>query len=54
MDLFFTADLRCERIVESEFLLESGIAISRVSAGTQSSGSDLGVDLLHHLAEVGR
>ena len=54
MNLFLSSDFRSERIVESEFLLESSVAIARVSTGPQSSGSDLRVDLLHHLPEVGR
>ena len=54
MNLFLSSDFRSERIVESELLLETCVAIARVSAGPQSSGSDLRVDLLHHLPEVGR
>jgi hypothetical protein len=54
VDLFFSADFRSERFVELQFLFESGVTISGVSAGPQPSGSHLRVNLLHDLAEVSR
>ena len=50
----FRDAVRRPRFLELDALLESRVAIPRVASSAQSSRSDLRVDLLHDLAEVGR